>query len=159
VGKVTTRGQRASYLSRFSHLRRFAVRRNPGRTGGDNTGVTGLRRRDFLTSALLAAPLVSAAPSDEPTLGEDRFRITPARTIGIRAIHTTPAEFLRNNPKVDAAINGPYFARAGNHTLGVAHFNGQELGSGGLQDVRGYFTVNQSGRVVAIGEALPDKLS
>lgn len=94
----------------------------------------------------LHTPSPASAQPDLKDFEEYCFEISPHETIGMREITTTPKQFLRQNPGVEAAINGPQFRN--NTNMGVAYLSKNHVyGNQDPGDIRAYFSVATDGRV------------
>lgn len=118
-----------------------------------------MNRRTFLRKASQGAVFVSGAltfpkwvfgsPNKSSNLEEYCFLISPHKSIAMRDINSTPEQFLKDNPSVQAAINGPQFRD--NHTMGLSYlkknyyYSNEDPG-----DIRAYFSISNDGRRVAV---------
>jgi len=111
-----------------------------------------------LVGGALAFPSILLGNPNPSNLEEYCFTISPHKSIALRAVDTTPEKFLRDNPTVEAAINGPYYD-AENRTEGVAYLaNDWHLATGKPDDIRGYLSVSRKGDEIKVAESLSGKL-
>jgi exopolysaccharide biosynthesis protein len=126
-------------------------------------------RREFLKTAgigvvllggSLAFPnLVIGNPNNPSNLEEYCFSISPHKSIAMRSGDTTPEEFVRKNPNVKAAINGPYYG-SDNRTEGIAYLaNDLHFATEKPEHTRGYFSVNRRGDKIKVEKSLDGKLN
>lgn len=91
-------------------------------------------------------------------LSEYCFQISPTRTIAMSKIDITPVEFLKQNPNLEAVINGIYFGDFG-EPLGLAYMaDGHHFATEMPRDIRGYFSVNRNGNEIQVSEKLSGAL-
>lgn len=86
-------------------------------------------------------------------------RISQDITIGMRKVDQTPEEFIRENPKVQAVINGIYFDK--NSKLeGMAYFaENHHFAIEKPEHIRGYFSVDKTGNNILVSEKLVENLN
>lgn len=121
-----------------------------------------MNRRDFLELAGLGVaghilfPKIISAQTATSKLEEYRFQISPNRTIGMRETNSTPEQFLRQNPNVEAVINGPQYRDK--KSMGLAYLSQNHFfGNEDPGDIRAYFSVTNGGKV-NVSEDLDGKL-
>lgn len=121
-----------------------------------------MNRREFLIvfgygcAGELVLSNTGFAQSKSPSsrLEEYCFQISPAKSIGMRQVDTTPERFLRENPNVEAAINGIYFGQE-NKLEGIAYLaDGHHFAAEKPEHIRGYFTVDRKGNKIQVSESL-----
>lgn len=114
----------------------------------------------FLTWTGLALTLTyPLTPHATNNIDDYCFKITPQVTIGMEKTSATPESFMKGKPKIKASINGTYYGQdlkpqgmtyiAENHHLATER----------PEDIRGYFSVDKTGRSINVGERLPGKIS
>src|SRR3989344_7322070 len=116
-----------------------------------------MKRRTLLSMLMypaLSSVKLFSSQRKLSNLSEHFFDISEHQTIGVRELTTTPQKFVENNSDIAAAINGPYFS-PNYKTQGIVYLaEGQQLGDGNLEYVRGYFSVSKSGNEIKVGEVL-----
>lgn len=113
----------------------------------------------ILYGALAFPSLVLGSPNKSSNLEEYCFSISPRKSIAMRGVDTTPEQFLRDNPSVEAAINGSYFG-PDNKTEGIAYLvDNWHFASEKPEHARGYFSVNKRGDEIKVLESLDRKLN
>ena len=124
-----------------------------------------MNRRDFLGVAgfglvgTFTFPKATFGQSATGGLEEHCFQISPSKKIGMREIDTTPEQFLRQNPNVEAVINGTYFGQD-KRPEGIAYLaDGHHFATRGPEHTRGYFAVNREGSRVQVSEKLAGNLN
>lgn len=128
-----------------------------------------MNRRAFLRTAskvvtvvggVLALPSLVLGASNQPSnLEEYCFSISSHRSVAMRGVDTTPEQFVRNNPSVEAAINGSYFG-SDNRTEGIAYLaDNHHFATQKPEHIRGYFSVNRKGDEIKVSESLDGKLT
>ena len=126
-------------------------------------------RRAFLKTAgkglvvvggTLAFPsLVLGSPNKPSNLEEYCFSISPHKSIAMRGVDATPEQFLRDNPSVETAINGPYYG-PNSKTEGIAYLaDNWHFATEKPEHTRGYFSVNRKGDEIKVSESLDGKLT
>lgn len=111
-------------------------------------------------SGVLAFPsLVFGSPNQDSKLEEYCFSVSPNKSIAMRSIDTTPEQFLRDNPNVEAAINGSYYG-SDNKTEGIAYLaDNWHFATEKPEHTRGYFSVNRKGDEIKVSESLDKQLT
>ncbi len=79
----------------------------------------------------------------------NEYCFMPSRSLSlsIQRAQITPYEFLRNNDNVEAVINGVYYG-VDSTPLGIAYAEGAEHANGNKNQVRGYFTIDNAGKIM-----------
>jgi len=105
-------------------------------------------------------PLIQTAFPQESKreLFEYCFAITQDTTIGVARENILPADFLKKNTQVAAAINGVYYDE-NQEPMGIVfladdHHLGNKKGR-----VSGYFTINKSGTEVLVQKSFNENFS
>ena len=109
--------------------------------------------------ALAFPSLALGSPNKSLNLEEYFFSISPHKSIGMRGVDTTPEQFLKADPSVEATINGPYYGQD-NKTEGIAYLaDSWHFATEKPEHTRGYFSVNREGNEIKVSESLDGKLT
>jgi exopolysaccharide biosynthesis protein len=113
----------------------------------------------FAGGALAFPNIVLGSPNNSSNLEEYCFSISPHKSIAMRSVDTTPERFLKDNPGVQAAINGSYFGQ-NNRTEGIAYLaDNLHFATQKPEHTRGYFSINRKGDTINVSETLDGKLT
>jgi len=114
----------------------------------------------FVVGGYLLAPNLSSAQSN---LEEYCFKISPNKSIAMREVNTTPEQFLKENPDVEAVINGTYFGGNNSNKYrpeGIAYLaENHHFATEKPEHTRGYFSVNRKGDEIQVSENLEKTLN
>jgi len=117
------------------------------------------QRAAAVGGALVFPSLVLGSPNRYSNLEEYCFSVSPNKYIAMREVDTTPEQFLRDNPTVEAAINGSYYG-SDNKTEGIAYLaDNWHFATEKPEHTRGYFSVNRKGDEIKVSESLDGKLT
>ncbi len=111
-----------------------------------------------LGSAFYFPHLVVGSPNASH-LEEYCFTISPHKSIAMRAVDTTPEQFLGDNPSVEAAINGLYYG-PDNKNEGIAYLaDNWHFATEKPAHTKGYFIVNREGNNIDVIASLEGSLT
>jgi len=103
-------------------------------------------------------PVSEPMTESSPEYQDVCFSITPDLTIAASTLTTTPSEFLRQDPNVLVAINGPFYDTSGK-TLGVVYLSDDHHLGNKQGRISGYFTVDKNGDQVDVQETFSNNYS
>ena len=114
----------------------------------------------LLAGALIFAPSGSSARDfSNKVIEEHCFSISQKKSIAMREITMKPADFVRKDSNIEAAINGVYFGKD-NRPEGIAYLTrNHHFATRKPEHVRGYFTIDRNGSSVDVSESLRGNFS